>query len=342
MTTGWIPFPAFTDEFSGGPDIDRSKWEVYDKCHGMSPAAYFKDSRDNVWISNDQLHLKAKQDDHLTCTADSITYEMDYSSGFVRSKYQIQYGYLEFSCSFPSEMKLNPSIWIEGSRWENGVFVEKDEIDVMEYLRNIPVNNEFTQNFGHNMYLADQKGQNKNIVFDQPIVNHDLVFGVEWLPNEIHFYINGRISESVRYTTNLDWVDKKIPSASNFTCIDLLYALPQRILLSLSLMKANADLSGDFKINYVRSYKLQEGEPGVYWPKSFSLTNPDMFKVHQSIKLGGDQMHSAIIAPGNDITLWASDCIIMDKGFTVLPGGQFVARTILTDAQLYNITTPLP
>jgi beta-glucanase (GH16 family) len=224
MTTGWIPFPAFTDEFSGGPDVDRSKWDVSNECHGMSPAAYFKDSRDNVWISNDQLHLKAKQDDHLTCTVDTIKYEMDYSSGFVKSKYQIQYGYLEFSCSFPSEMKLNPSIWVEGSRWENGGFVEKDEIDVMEYLRQDPVNNEFTQNFGHNMTLADEKGQNKNIVFDQPFVNHDLVFGVEWLPNEIHFYINGRISESVRYTTNLDWVDKKIPL--RVILLALIYFMP--------------------------------------------------------------------------------------------------------------------
>jgi hypothetical protein len=107
-------------------------------------------------------------------------------------------------------------------------------------------------------------------------------------------------------------------------------------------MDAGADLSGDFIINHVRSYKLQEGNPGEYWPGSFNLTDPDMFKVHHSIRLGGDQGHSAIIAPGNDITLWASDCIIMDKGFTVLPGSQFVARTILTDAQLYNITTPLP
>ena len=94
-------------------------------------------------------------------------------------------------------------------------------------------------------------------------------------------------------------------------------------------------LSEYFEIDYYRTYKLQEGFNYQYWPNSFSVLDSDLFKVNKSLKLGGDISHTAIIPSGENITVWAKESIILDKGFTLNPNTIFNARVIKTDAELF-------
>jgi len=89
-----------------------------------------------------------------------------------------------------------------------------------------------------------------------------------------------------------------------------------------------------FTVFYLRSYKLREGYASEYWPSAFSMTDPYIFRVHQSLRLGGVG-HTAIIPADENITVWARDSILLDKGFQVSGGTQFTARTIVTQDSLF-------
>jgi hypothetical protein len=170
----------------------------------------------------------------------------------------------------------------------------------------------------------------QTVDFNNAFVGQWAIFAVEWLPEEMNFYINGQISKSVKFaeeSTGLtDW------SKNDFTCINFLNQTDQRIQISLSLdtlVYNNPDLSESFEVEYVRSYKLKKGNDDEYWPLNFSMADTNMFKVHKSIRLGWDG-HTAIIPIGHNITLWAREGIVLDKGFVVTANTTFVARNIKT------------
>ena len=349
ITAGWIPYPSFWDDF-GAKYLNKSKWEVWNSvCHVMSPYAYFKDDTLNVYLGQGMLHIKTLHDsvDSVYCCPGSpapCDY-YHYSSGVVNTINYLRYGYVAVGCWLPAEMKLNPSVWIEGSHRDTlGIIDEKDEMDLFEDIPgNLYDDHRFRQNFGHNMFMNGTIGTTQIIEFDQPFTNQFIEFAFEWLPNEIRYLINGQITLSMKYTTHEEWISLMSPRFSEFTCIDMLNALPQRIILSLSLVNDTVpDISDDFKIEYVHTYKLQEGCNCEYWPYNFNLSNPDMFKVHRAVKLGGDSTHTAIVHPGNDVTIWGIDYILLDKGFTVQPGSEFTARTIQIDQakELFKISPP--
>ncbi len=347
VTTGWISNPFFSDEFSGN-FIDRNKWVVWNyNCHGMSQFAIFLDRRQNVWINNDTLHLKIIKEpvDSFACVFNDSLQYLKFSSGGINSKYRIRYGYIAIGAVFPNEPKINPAIWTEGSHYNGIGFDEKDEMDLFESIPAppIPTNKEFRQNYGHNMFIDYTNGTSQYISFNQPYPNRSMEFAVEWLPTEIHYLINGHISLSLKYADTCFVINQSNKRVSEFTCIDMLTALPQNIILSLALPNAydSMGIDQDFKIAYVHSYKLVDGCTACeYWPYNFLLTDSDLFKVNYAIKLGGDQYHIAVIPDNRDITLWATNYILLDKGFTIYSGSKFTARTIKTDPEIFNMSQP--
>ncbi len=357
LTTGWVIFPQFSDEFLSGAmptAIDTNKWVAIDGCHSMSPKAYFSSDISNVYMSDGYLHLKAHPDVGLSCDKDTIIDTIVYnSSGFIKSKYKVQYGYIEVKCNFPKDVLLESSIWADGGTWAggaNGRFIDKDEIDIMETRRDLigsPF--DFTHNFCHNLFLEDTVDVRQGITqmreFITPYANHEFIFGVEWFPKQIYIYLNGKVSAAFKYTTDQSVIDLRknfgpCVEYSEFTCVDLDSTIAMLIRLSLSLRKDSADLRYPFNIDYVRTYKLQDGLDD-YWPVSFDLTDNELFKVHENLQLAGDSTHSAIVPARNNISLWATNSIVLDKGFLLTPGSNFTARIIEDHPQLYNITSPI-
>ena len=90
------------------------------------------------------------------------------------------------------------------------------------------------------------------------------------------------------------------------------------------------------RVDYLRTYKLQQANNADYYPLSFDLNDPDLFKVHKTIHLGGAG-HSADIYPSYNMTLWATDEMTFESGFTVYPSTQFSARVIKTQPELFQI-----
>lgn len=341
ITTGWIEYAPFTDEFDS---LDNTKWVIINDTHSMSPNAYFSNSIDNVDTINGKLLLKAKMLSSPYLIGGNF---YNYSSGYICSIDTIRYGYIEMKCKLPSNIALAPCFWLCGIKGQNSYpfnGYEYDEIDVFELF--LPDNNFDTDiedidkslmhNFYHNLDgpLTTKSCLRQKISFTNSFLNQDIIFAVEWLPEEIHYYVNGHITKSVKYADmNSGWVHND----SDFTCTNFLNAIGQRFQISLSvnrLIETYPDVSQAFEIDYVRSYKLEEGFDYEYWPSSFSMSDPNMFKVHKSIRLGGNG-HTATIPQNENITIWATDGIVLDNGFTVVGNTIFTARNIAT-TNLFN------
>jgi hypothetical protein len=279
------------------------------------------------------------------CTFNNSLHYYEYSSAYIGSKEKIQYGYIEVKCWFPADIALNPCFWLYAFTVPVPNDTIYDEIDVFERDKIYPAYNKMLQNAYHNSRIGGLKtvsNLSRNVFFNQPFGGGFTftIYAIEWLPEELHYYINGTLITSVRYTTNSNvWNDQYNP----WTCTDFTYAIPQWIQLSNvvnSWANQNTLVDFPFIIDYVKSFKLREDNSILeFWPPYFSMNYPGMFSVHKSIRLGGTG-HTAIIPPNQNITMWAKDYIILDKGFTVAGNTEFTARTIKTQPALFIDSIP--
>ncbi|MCK9423732.1 MAG: glycoside hydrolase family 16 protein [Bacteroidales bacterium] len=333
-TSGWEQFDAFSDDFLGYP-LNQSKWTVKNNYCSANPTevvSFASSSVDNVIVEQERLKLKAK---HLSQSYLCEGRNYNYSGAYVGTVNKFQYGYIEVKCSLPTDLALNPCFWLYSY---NNEISQYDEIDVFEkyILSPGPSNIQMMQNFYHN--LPPYSGTSKlswNIDFTQPISGSETIYAIEWLPEELHYYINGNLITSVRYSTAPSMYNSL---ESPWTCTDFIYAIPQWIQFTFAVnwtVNQNSNLSVGFEIDYIKSFKLREDNSILeFWPSYFSMNYPGMFSVHKSIRLGGNG-HTAIIPPFQNITVWAKDSIILDKGFTVEGNTEFTARTIKTQPALF-------
>jgi hypothetical protein len=345
MTTGWVINNDFSDDFN---TFNTSKWHVIGglnnmdiRCHDMSPDAYFSNEEGNVTVSNGKLKLQVFERESVECTYSgpngTVTKDYHYSSGWVESNNTFHYGYVEIRCKLPSEIALNPCFWMTG--YIGNPMTAYDEIDVFEKSIADPSNTMLMQNFYIDTDLPTWSTHCQKLEFNQSYVGIEYVYSVEWLPEEIHFYINGNHTSSIKYTTNPNYYNSPYPDVSYYTCADIRYAVPQHFLITLSLnLTANPNpfLTQYFEIEYIKSYKLMAGNLNEeYWPMNFSMSDQNIFKVHKSIKLGGSG-RTAVIPSGANLTLWGKDSVVFKQGFTLNTGTEFVARTIKTHTDLFQ------
>jgi len=344
MTTGWVINTNFSDEFN---TLNSSKWQIIGDpniiCHPMSPSAYFSDEPGNVSVGSGKLILKVNQRNSVQCTyynqGNPVTKMYNYSGGWIESVDPFHYGYIVMKCKLPAEIAIFPCFWMHGAEYSSGQRIAFDEIDVLEKSILSPSNSLLMQNFYLDNELPTWSTHCQRLEFNQAYVGQDALFAVEWLPEEVHFYINGNHTSSIKYTTNPNNYNSLYPDVSYFTCAYINYAVPQRFQISLSLdltSSPNPVLTNGFEIEYIRSYKLVAGNLNEeYWPSSFSMSDVNIFKVHKSIKLGGPG-HTAVIPSGENLTLWAKDSVVLKQGFTLNTGTEFIARTIKTHSDLFQ------
>ena len=146
-------------------------------------------------------------------------------------------------------------------------------------------------------------------------------FGVEVLPYELVFYINGHVSSRLRYNSGLR------NETNSFTCSDITKTVPMQVVLSFNTNVDNNEIPlphENFVVNYFRCYKLMRGDSDTYHPAMFIHT-ANTCKVYPHIILGGTGC-SAIVNTAT--TLWAEQDIVLDKGFELSAGTPFTARII--------------
>ena len=144
---------------------------------------------ENVTVENGVLIITAKQEslDGKSYTSARIT-----TKGLLDQ----QYGRFEARIKLPVGKGIFPAFWMLGDD-ENGTLVwpEIGEIDIMEYVGDKP-----TQVFGtiHGPGFSGAASISKKYdLLNSRFDNQFHVFGVEWSPNRINWYVDGDLYQSL-------------------------------------------------------------------------------------------------------------------------------------------------
>lgn len=321
-TQGWIKIDTLSDEFEDTL-IDFDKWKVLDEYYhtGNDQTGYLKE---NVCIEDGYLAIFLSYNPSgIECQNNSADPKIfNYFTGKVVSNNRIQYGYLETKCYFPQNCRYRPGFWTYYQRFSQPLY---DEIDVFEMYKDLQYGNrQFLQNCYHNINYPNTSKCYQRLTFSTPFSGQEATFGVEILPHEIVFYVNGHVTSHLRYNNEL------ANSWNTFTCTDVDEMIP---MVSILEMMATIDglQGGAFplpydscKFDYFRCYKLSRGSVDNYHPTVF-IPSEESAKVYPHVILGGTGCTAQI---NTSTAIWAEQDIILDKGFELSAGTLFSARVI--------------
>jgi len=360
---GWMRIEQFSDDFNTGV-LDRSKWQVVDNfCHPMSPRAYFLDSPATVYVNGGFLKLRTidvvpPHYCYVNWTDPPHGNYYNYASGYIQSQTDFHYGYVEIKFNMPSNMVYHPAIWLRGGIWQNGGFTALGEFDVFELVQTSLADNMFMNNvYKNDTTFPDNFSISCDNYFYSSFANQPMIIGIEWFPETINFYLNGLITTSIKNTCepesqycnpanyiSINPNQSAFPNGqypqylpySDFTCLDYRNFIPMKFQVSWSLVNGGTpNLNEGWDIDYIHSYKLVKSSlPTTYWPLECNLSDPELFKVHENLKFGGDASHTFTLPTSEgDCDIWGTNSIILDKGFSA--SSEFTGRVIVTDSDLF-------
>lgn len=316
IADGWIYSSYYSDEFEGSA-LNSSKWHCWNHLYHPNNAevGYLAE---NVNLSDGKLVLSAKHDEsaQIYHCSNYPSLPLNFNTGCIESYDYIQYGYYEVECYLPKNHHYRPCFWTVG-----GNDTIYDEIDIFEITLGDNSPYIFLQNEYSNLQRPNTSLTKQTIVCSDSITGKTTRFGVEVLPYELVFYINGHVSSQLVYNRD------NANDYNIFTCTDITKTIPMRIILSFTFNPVNGDMPQpyeDFTVNYFRCYKLDRGTINTYNPIVF-IPSSESCKVYPNIILGGDR-HTALI--NTSTAIWAEQSIILDKGFELSSGVSFSARII--------------
>lgn len=333
LTPGWRYDSVLSDEFDSAP-INTEKWTVKHKKFQPDSIKIanndinmgYINRPENICIQDSSLVLSITQNsENIWCQPswgnyDSIVPRL--LSGWITSKKDFRYGYIETECYLPQNHHYWPCFWTTG---RNDAIVDYDEVDVFE--RTDTHETDYPYMIRQNCYNGAGTPHVSFLSSILTLADHDSitgrssVFGAEILPEEVVFYINGHVTGHLKYHESLgnDW--------NIYTCTDIEEMIPMFFILSLTCPEFQHTVplpidSAAFK--YMRCYKLKRGSVDTYHPTVF-VPSDESTEVYPHIILGGNGCTASISTP---TALWAEQDIILDKGFDLSSGTPFSARVI--------------
>jgi beta-glucanase (GH16 family) len=231
----------FSDEFNG-TSLNSSTWRTCSwwadtTCSIESNAEQELYTPNNVTVANGALKLQARKENAVAWNGKTYNYTSGMvstggRSGSVAPGFTYKYGYAEARVKIPAGQGMWPAFWTLPSNYS-----WPPEIDAMEILGNQPNVTNMTYHY------ADAAGADKSsgTAWAGPDFSADWhVFGVDWEPNAIVWYVDG--VERARFT-----------DASAIT------AVPQYLLLNLAVggnwpgsPNASTAFPSDYLVDYVR------------------------------------------------------------------------------------------
>lgn len=334
LTPGWRYDSILSDEFHG-TTIDTSKWVIANKAyHPHFTTVGFMNHPDNVCLLNDSLVMSiTDNNNNQWCSLfwdnnDSILPNL--LSGWLSSNKTLQYGYIETECYLPQNHHYWPCLWTTG---RDKTIDDYDEVDVFE--RTDGNGTDFPHIIRQNCYNGSDTSHESFLSSILSFSNNDSitgkssVFGVEILPGEVVFYINGRVTNHVKFHDGWenDW--------NTYTCTDIEEMIRTKIKLTLTCPKSQTTVpipkeSAIFK--YFRCYKLERGDSDTYHPLVF-YPSEESSKVYPHVVLGGTGYEANI---SSNAAIWAEQDIILGTGFELSANTPFSARVISVPNPTYS------
>lgn len=185
---------VWADEFDGAT-IDRSSWtaEVMPDPHNEE-MQYYTDRTDgepgaNAWAEGGSLVIEARREDygHRRYTSARL---------ITKGKKEFRYGRFEARILQPGEVGMWPAFWLLGGNIDDVGWPRCGEIDIMEGKGRLP---DWTSGAIHR---GPDPARNRITAAEYRLGSgsfHDSwhVFGVEWLPGRIRWYVDGSTYHSV-------------------------------------------------------------------------------------------------------------------------------------------------
>jgi beta-glucanase (GH16 family) len=239
----WITDPSMSDEFDGA-NLDPNKWETNIVGWPGRPPALFVDH--NVAVESGTLRI-AMQKEVIDNKYANLGYH-DYTTGAVHSKKNVLYGYFEVRAK-AMKSAGSSGLWFLGKDQNNW-----NEIDMAEMGGKPPA---CPKEVFMSVHVFEKDGvritQNdvSAAMIETDLADGFHVYGLEWSPAFIDFYIDGRLHRHLR---NTSW---------HTAATMILDAETQGDWWGMPL---NSDLPSVFTIDYVRAWT------SAAWPSAASTT----------------------------------------------------------------------
>jgi beta-glucanase (GH16 family) len=237
---------AWHDEFDGST-LDSSKWSYVTGGNGFGnkELEYYTDRPDNLYLEDGMLVIKAiKEDYHGT---DHV--ERSFTSARIqtRGRFSLAYGKFEARIKIPSGQGMWPAFWMmgDGPKWP-----DRGEIDIMENIGREP---SIVHGTIHGPGYSGPKaiGAPFALPAGQPFANDFHVFSVEWEPDVIRWYVDGKQYHSA--------TPQNLPAGTKWV-----YDHPFYLLLNLAVggtwphsPDATTSFPQTMSVDYVRVYRKE-------------------------------------------------------------------------------------
>ncbi len=188
---------VWEDDFKQDGKPDSDNWEFSGR--GTPDwARYCADSPQTTFVKDGTLHLRGIVN---TTENDSVPYQ----TGCIQTKgkFAFKYGKLEVKAKLSKGKGSWPAIWLMPQEATYGGWPHSGEIDVMEHLNYDSI----VYQTLHSNYINVQ-GEREHPIHSQtsPIKADDFnVFGMEWYPDRIDFFVNGEKTLTYPKMDEADW-----------------------------------------------------------------------------------------------------------------------------------------
>lgn len=242
----------WSDEFDGAKNskIDPAKWSMQTGGDGWGnkELEYYTDSPKNSYL-NGRGSLVIKTIKETLPPAFKCWYgPCQYTSArlFTKKKFTQAYGRFEARMKLPFGQGMWPAFWLLGENIDTVGWPACGEIDIMENIGREPF---LVHGTMHGPGYSGDKGIGASFTFARRVADDHHIFAVEWEPNEIRWYVDGKLYET---RTPAD-----LPAGANWV-----YDHPFFIILNLAVGGAwpgNPDATTTFPqtmlVDYVRVYQ---------------------------------------------------------------------------------------
>lgn len=169
-------------DYQGKPDV--TKWSFAPR-KSADWACYCADNDSTTYVKEGNLHLRAVLN---TNPLDTVKY----NTGCIRTtdKFSFKYGKIEVRAKLGKGKGSWPAIWMMPQDPNYGGWPHSGEIDIMEHLNF----DSFVYQTLHSNYIDIQEKKEHPPYFTTVPFKADTynVYGVEWYPDRLDFFVNGK------------------------------------------------------------------------------------------------------------------------------------------------------
>jgi beta-glucosidase len=178
----------WSDEFDAEANapIDAEYWTCELGGHGWGNAQLEYDTGriENVaHIGDGTLAITAREEEYRTNAYTSARCN-------TMDKVEFTYGKIEARLNLPEGQGIWPAFWMLGANFPEVGWPDSGEIDIMEYVGKEPRS---THGTIHGPGYSGSGGLGLRRIFDKPVADDFHVFGIEWEPEVIRWYVDGEL-----------------------------------------------------------------------------------------------------------------------------------------------------